>query len=353
MAGGAGTRLWPMSRKRRPKQLLPLIGGRSLLEIAAARLEGIIETDRRLICTGEPFRPLIREAMPQFADEHILGEPAGRDTVNAVAFTAAVLAKRDPDAIFAVLTADHLIEPQDEFAAKLRTGFELVEENPKRLITFAIKPTYPATGFGYVERGRPITGFTDAHRAERFVEKPDRATAEHYIASGNFDWNSGMFIFHAGTALDALARLKPETYEGVMRIQAAWGTADQQRVLDEVYLSLPKVSVDYALMEPASRDDDLHVCVVAMNVSWMDVGSWPQLGETLESDENGNRANTRTMHSDSHNVLAASDDPNHTIATIGCRDLIIVHTSDATLVCAADEAQRVKEMAEQVDASLR
>jgi mannose-1-phosphate guanylyltransferase len=353
MAGGAGTRLWPMSRKRRPKQLLPLIGGRSLLEIAADRLNGIIEPERRLICTGEAFRELIRKSLPQFTDEQILGEPVGRDTVNAVAFTAAVLAKRDGDAVFAVLTADHLIEPQEEFEAKLRTGFELVEANPKRLVTFSITPTHATSGFGYVERGEAITGFSDAYRAKRFIEKPERKVAEQFIATGNFGWNSGMFIFHARTILDALRRFKPETHEGVMSIQAAWEAPDQQRVLEQVYPTLPKISIDYALMQPASDDAELEVCTVQMDVTWMDVGSWPSYGETLAPDMAGNRTNARTMHLDSRNVLAVSDDPAHTIATIGCDHLIIVRTRDVTLVCPASEAQRVKDIAGMVDESLR
>ncbi len=156
MAGGAGTRLWPMSRRSRPKQLLPLIDGSSLLKLAGERLEGVVPPDRRLICTSETHRQLIRETLPEFADGQILGEPVGRDTVNAVAFTAAVLAKQDPEAIFAVLTADHIIEPQDEFRRKVDLGFQLVEDNPRRFATFSVMPTYPATAYGYVERGDPV-----------------------------------------------------------------------------------------------------------------------------------------------------------------------------------------------------
>lgn len=353
MAGGAGTRLWPMSRWSRPKQLIPFIGGRSLLQIAAERLQGIIPQERRLICTGEAFREPIREAMPSFTDEQILGEPIGRDTVNAVGFTAAVLAKRDPDAIFAVLTADHLVEPQDEFARKLDTAYQLVEDDPNRFVTFSITPTYPATGFGYVDRDDPLTGFADAYRAKRFVEKPDERTAQEYVDSGRFGWNSGMFVFRAQTFLDALQQFKPDSHQGLMQIQQAWDTPDQQRVLNEVYPTLPKVSVDYAIMEPASRAEEFDVCTVILNINWMDVGSWPSYGDTLEPDDRGNRTNATTLHLDSRNVLAVSDDPNHTIATIGCDNLIIVHTNDATLVCPASESQRVKDIAGMVDESLQ
>jgi mannose-1-phosphate guanylyltransferase len=353
MAGGAGTRLWPMSRKRRPKQLLPFIGGRSLLELAAERMKGIVEPKRRYICTGESFRPLIRRAMPEFSDDRILGEPVGRNTVNAVAFTAAVLAKRDPDAIFAVLTADHIIKPQSEFAAKMRTAFKLVEADPKRLITFAITPTYPATAFGYVERGKPIAGFKDAFLAGRFLEKPGLARAKRFIASRTFGWNSGMFVFHAQTVLDALSRFKPDCYDGILKILRAWDTPQQQRVLKRVYPTLPNISVDFALMEPAAKDRELQVCVVNMNLQWMDVGSWPSYGETLKPDKHGNRTNATAVHLDSHNVLAVSEDPKHTIATIGCKDLIIVHTADATLICPKKRAQSVRDIAAMVDESLR
>lgn len=354
MAGGAGTRLWPMSRKDRPKQLLPLIGGRSLLEIAASRLEGLVPSDRRLICTGEPFRGVIRASMPEFGDQQILGEPVGRDTVNAVGFTAAVLAKRDPDAVFAVLTADHLIEPADEFQRKLDEGYKLVEENPNRFVTFGITPTRPDTGYGYVERGAAIQGYDDAFEVKRFVEKPDEKTARSFLEAGTFAWNSGMFVFHAQTVVDALAQLLPESHAGLLRIQAAWGTADQQRVLNDVYPHLPKISIDYALMEPASHSgSNQKVCMVSMNVQWTDVGSWTSYGETLPRDDHGNRATGQAVHLDSREVLVVTDDPEHTIATIGCEGLIVVHTQGATLVCRADQAQHVKEIAAMVNEGLR
>ncbi|MCH8166213.1 MAG: mannose-1-phosphate guanylyltransferase [Planctomycetes bacterium] len=353
MAGGVGSRLWPMSRRKRPKQLLPLIDGRSLLELAAGRLEGVVDPPRRLICASEALRAPIREAIGELTDEQILGEPVGRDTVNAVGFTAAVLAKRDPDAIFAVLTADHIIEPQDEFRRKVELGFQVVENDRSRFATFSIMPTYPATAYGYVERGPPIPGFQGAYEAKRFVEKPDAKTAQAYLDAGTFGWNSGMFVFGAAEFLDALRRFKPRSYEGIARIAEAWGTPQQRTVLNEVYPTLPKISVDYAVMEPASQDEQISVCTVTMGVWWMDIGSWPSYGETLGEDQHGNRANTITTHLDSRDVLAVSDDPNHTITTIGCKDLIIVHTSEATLVCPASQAERVKELTDRVDKSLQ
>ena len=353
MAGGSGTRLWPMSRKKKPKQLLPFIGGKSLLEIAATRLDGVVPQERRLICTGEAYRSAIRESLPQFTDEQILGEPQGRDTVNAVGFTAAVLAKRDPKAVFAVLTADHLIEPQDEFAKCVDLGFGLAEADPSRFVTFSIKPTFPATGYGYVERGDAISGFSGAFKSKRFVEKPDLATAKSYLDAGTFNWNSGMFVFSAAMFVEAMKLWLPENYAGLMKIADAWDTPSRLFVLNETYPTLKKISVDYAVMEPASKDAKLSVCTVPMAVSWTDVGSWITYGDTLRADADENRANCRTMHVGSSNVLAVSDDPNHTITALDCRDLIIVHTKDATLVCPRTSAERIKDVAGKVDVSLQ
>jgi len=353
MAGGSGTRLWPMSRQAVPKQLLRLIEGRSLLSVAAERIRTLVPEANRYVCAGEKYRALIREDIPWIDDVHVLGEPMGRDTVNAVAFGAAVVGKDDPDAVFAVLTSDHLITPQDEFERAMDLGFRLVEEDPSRLVTFAITPTFAATGFGYVERGDAIAGFDGAFRAKRFVEKPDRVRAEEYLASGGFGWNSGMFVFSARTVLEALERFKPETAAGMREIRAAWGTPDARATVERIYPQLPKTSVDYALMEPAAKDPALQVCVVPMNVEWRDVGSWPSYGETLSADDDGNRTNAKAVHLGSAGVLALSDDPSHVIATVGLQDVIVVRTKDATLVVRADMAEKVKDIAALVPEALR
>jgi len=359
MAGGAGTRLWPMSRADRPKQLLKFIEQpgdptpRSLLEIAALRLEGLIPPAQRFICTAEAYRSAILASLPEFANDHILGEPMGRDTVNAVGLAAAVFEKLDPDAIFAVLTADHIIEPVATFQRLMDLGFRLVEQDPTRLVTFSIKPTHAATGFGYVERGAALplpahSASSDrnlAYRVQRFVEKPDLPRAQAYVESGQFGWNSGMFIFSAATVLDCLRRFKPESHAGLMRIQAAWGTPDQRRVLSEVYPTLPRISVDYAIMEPASNDRQVSVATVLMDLTWLDVGSWPAYGQTLSADADGNRAGGTTLAAvASTGNLAVSSVPGHTIALLGCKDLIVVHTPGATLVMPASQAEKLKDL---------
>ncbi len=377
MAGGAGTRLWPMSRRERPKQLLPLITQkgrtrpRSLLEIAAARMEGLVSRDRRYICTGEQYRAAIRQALPDFTDERILGEPVGRDTVNAVGFAAAVLEKLDKKAVFVVLTADHLIEPEDVFRDRVDLALRLVEQDRRRLVTFSIKPTYAATGYGYVERGTAIHGIDGgkglAFRVERFVEKPDLSRAQAYFESGHFAWNSGMFVFGAAEFMECLKRFKPESHEGLLRIQKAWGTRDQKRTIEEVYPTLPKISVDYAVMEPASarqsgpqgkKSDAFQVCTVLTDVEWLDVGSWPSYAETLEPDKAGNRAGGRvtSLIVDGKNNLVVGDaegDGGHTVALLGVEGLIVVHTKDATLVMSREKAESLKKLHDRVEERLR
>ena len=369
MAGGAGTRLWPLSRKNRPKQLLRFIelpGDRqthSLLELAAGRLEGLVPAERRYICTGEAYRSACREAIPGLSDERILGEPMGRDTLNAVGFAAAAFGKADEDAVFAVLTADHIISPEDVVRQRMDLGFKLVEKDPSRLVTFSITPTYPATGYGYVERGQAITdvdgcnqgGEQLAFRVARFVEKPDRHRAEAYVQSGMFGWNSGMFVFHAGTMLDCIRRYEPEAYEGLSKIREAWGTDNQHTTLLDVYPHLPKKSIDYAVMEPASVDPELSVCMVEMQVKWLDVGSWPSYAETLNPGDEGNRR-TGTGSSimvDSTDNLVVNEVGGHTIAMLGCSDLIVVHTEDATMIVPRAEADRLKELHERLPDELR
>ena len=353
MAGGAGTRLWPMSRKNEPKQLIKFIQDkdgrqRSLLEVAAARLEGLVPPAHRYICTAETYRSVIRRDLPTFADQQILGEPTGRDTVNAVGFAAAVLHKLDKNAIFAVLTADHIIEPDAAFRERIDIGFKLVEADPRRLITFSIKPTYPATGFGYVERGAPVRGVPGADNiafhVARFVEKPDLARAQAYFQSGAFNWNSGMFVWSAATFLEALKKFKPESYQGVTEIAAAWGTPKQKETIDRVYPTLPKISVDYAVMEPASKDKDFQICTVTMDVKWLDVGSWPSYGETLTPDGTGNRTSGQgeSLVVQGKNNLIVNAQSGHTIALLGTDDLVVVHTKDATLIMPRGKAEELK-----------
>jgi mannose-1-phosphate guanylyltransferase len=318
------------------------VGGQSLLAIAFDRLNGIVPDDNRWVCTGESHREAVLATLDDLDTEHVLGEPCARDTVNAVGFTAAVLLANDPDAIFAVLTADHLITPVEQFAACLDHGFALVEEDASRMVTFGITPTHAATGYGYVELGDAVNDH--AATVKRFVEKPDAETAASYIAAGRFKWNSGMFIFSARGFLDALARYQPEAAAGLQRIGVAWNSDNGLDVLQMEYPTLPKISVDYAVMEPAGADPAVNVCCVPMDVEWLDVGSWEAAAETVEPDDDGNRSNGVALHLNSTNTFVHSDDPDHLIATIGCEDLIIVKAGDVTLVCPRSASQQVKSL---------
>ena len=365
MAGGSGTRLWPMSRDGQPKQLIKFIhrDGKavSLLEIAAQRASKLVPTDKQYICTGERYRSQILEGLPSFDDAHILGEPQPRDTVNAVAFAAAVFAKEDPDAVFSVLTADQLISPDDVFNDAMDLGYRLVEEDPSRLVTFGIKPDHPATGYGYIEHGEAIKD-TDgqAFTVARFIEKPPLENAEAYVQSGRYDWNAGMFVFHAKTLLKLYERFMPENAKLIEQLADAWGTDQQQAVLDDIYPKLEKTSVDYGIMEPAADEDDVSIVGVKMEITWLDVGSWPAYGETLAGDGDGNKAagvKIAAYESNNNIVISetGSDETNsdHTIALIGCDDLIVIRTDRATLIVPKDRAQDIKKLHEGLTEQLK
>ena len=347
VAGGSGTRLWPMSRASLPKQLIPFINGSSLLQLAFDRLDGLVPAENRYICAGQGHADLICNTLC-LPREQFLGEPIGRDTLNAVGYSAAVIAERDPDAIIAVFTADHIIEPVDRFLAIVEQGFQLVEKQANTLVTFGITPTQAATGYGYLQLGCPIEG--SARVVEAFKEKPDLPHAEQYLAAGadRYLWNSGMFVWRATTLLDCIRRYEPANFEGIVKIAKAWGTPEQHAILCDTFPKLKKISVDFAVMEPASLDAEVRVAAIPMPLSWLDVGSWPMFAETCPADANNNALAAKTLLLDSKNVLAASNDPEHLIATIGCEDLLIIHTPDATLVCHKDRAESIKDLHRQV-----
>ena len=350
IAGGSGTRLWPLSRADRPKQVLPLAGKRSLLRVAYDRLDGLVDADRIYVCTAAAHAEQVLAQIPELDPSRLIGEPTGRDTANAVGLASAVVGRDDPDAVLAIVTADHLITPEKEFRASVETAFAVVEQRPRSLCTFGIEPTHPHTGLGYVERG-PAIDDTGAFMVERFREKPDRATAEEYLATGRFWWNSGMFVWRASTLLDVLDSLLPESASRLRRAAAAWDGPSRDVVLGEVYPELQKISVDYAVMEPASQGRvDADVVVVPMPVQWLDVGSWAALAGTLEVDASGNRsgADCLTCLVDSRDNVIVTDDPDHLIATVGLSGHIIVRTADVTMVCPLADGERVKELVAQV-----
>ena len=353
MAGGSGTRLWPMSRAARPKQLLPFIGGRSLLQLAWERLDGLVPPANRYVCAGQRHAAAIRAALPKLRAENFLGEPVGRDTLNAVGLGAAVIARRDPEAVIAVFTADHLITPLPKFRRIVARGCRLVEEHPETLVTFGIAPTAASTAYGYLQLGAPL-GPT-ARRVARFREKPGAAAARRFFRAGpqRFLWNSGMFVWRAATLLDCVRRYEPRVHAGLQRIAAAWGTRRRDAVLAADFPRLKKISVDFAVMEPASRDRRVRVAAVPMPLRWIDVGSWPMFAETCPRDRHGNaHGGGRALLLDTRGTLTASSDPRHVIATIGADDLIVIHTPEATLVCRKDRAEQLRQLYRRVGARL-
>ncbi len=348
MAGGPGSRLWPMSRKTHPKQLLPFgPGGKSLLRVSMERLLGPFTCEQIYVIAGADQLAAIAKELPELPVENLIGEPMARDTANAIGLACAILAEKDPDASIGVFTADHIIEPIDRFQDAVEAALTAIESNADYLGTFGVKPTWPHPGLGYIHRGDPIGGGDiPAFQVRRFKEKPDPATAEGYVSSGEYYWNSGMFVWKAATITAALEKLLPENYLQLATLARSVGSPDWDSLAFEVYENLEKISIDFAVMEKAEK-----VLVVELACNWADVGNWCELKTVTGEDDKGNAtlADEVALIESNNNIIASSE-KGHLIATIGVDDLIVIHTADATLVCAKDKAQKIKELVASLNA---
>jgi mannose-1-phosphate guanylyltransferase len=339
MAGGAGTRFWPASRKTTPKQLLNLTGQRSMIQATADRLKGLCPAENLLIVTNQILVDPIAAQLPDVPRESIIGEPAKRDTAPCVGLAAAWIAARDPDATMVVMPADHVIGPDDVFQDALSHAAELVEQDPTRIVTFGIKPSYPAEVFGYIERSEtPLAGARySTFEVNRFREKPDLATAKQFVDAGSFYWNSGIFVWKAKTILEALEKYEPEMFAHIQKIADAIGTPEFAETLRSEFTAIKGTSIDYAVMERYEN-----VWVVEAPYHWDDLGNWSALPRLKGTNESGNTIDGDHLGIDTENSIVRTEN-GHLIVTIGMKDCIIVHTPDATLVADKHNENAIKE----------
>jgi mannose-1-phosphate guanylyltransferase len=341
MAGGSGTRLWPLSRKAHPKQFLPLLpGGETLLGATVRRCAPLAPIERTLVVTAASQVDDVRRAVPSLPPENIVAEPSARNTAPCIGLAALTVKARDPDGVMAVLPSDQAVTNEAAFVDAARRALALAATG--EVVTLGIRPTHPETGFGYIHAGDPAAGHAPARRVRRFVEKPDRATAEHYLLSGEYLWNAGMFFFPTRRILDELSRHLPDLgaiLDGI--------AADPARCA-ELYPTAPRVSIDYGVMEKLPGA----LFVVPADIGWSDVGSWAALPEVRPAGSDGNTVIGEAIAVDARgNVLIG--DSGIVVAAVGVDDLVVVATADAVLVVPRSRAQEVKRVVEQLEAGRR
>ncbi len=336
MAGGGGTRLWPVSRPDRPKQLMSLTGGRSLLAETVRRALLLAPRDRILVVTRRDQVEASLTSVPDLGRERFLAEPVGRNTAACIGLAAVFLRHRDPEAVLAVLPADHYILDAQGFAQVARDALARAAQGP--IVTLGIRPDRPETGYGYIEMGDLVDEATGSHRAVRFVEKPDLATAQRYLDAGRFLWNSGMFFMRADRILAEMERSMPKLREALARLEAALGKGREifDRALEEIYPGLESISIDYGVMEKVSDME-----VIPADFGWNDVGSWAALPKILEGDGGGNVTVGRVVALDDTGCVIYNDEA-RPVAVVGMRDVIVVSSKAGVLVIPKDRAQEVR-----------
>jgi len=341
MAGGSGTRLWPLSRRGAPKQLLRLFGERTLLQMAYERAATVIDPERILVCAGEAYGQVIAEQLPDLPADNLLLEPVGRDSLAAICWSVRTIAERDQQGVVAVLSADHVITPVSAFTAAVAAALGVCRTDETALVTLGVVPDRPHTGYGYLCLGTPVDSAQRIFNVDRFAEKPSQEVAERYLAEGGWWWNSGMFFFRAETFWDQVIRLQPSVASGIEALVA--GAAP----IGDIYPELKKISVDYAIMEPVSTGPGpAHIVAVGLQASWDDIGSFPAIAKHMASVD-GNATEGRVVSLDSGNNLIinrASD--GRLIAVCGAENLIVIEDDDVTLVCPFDQAEKVKQLVE-------
>ncbi|MCI0332851.1 MAG: NTP transferase domain-containing protein [Planctomycetes bacterium] len=346
MAGGTGTRFWPASTNLTPKQLLRLVGNATMLRQTVDRLGDLVPNERRMIVTNERFVAAVREQLPELPPQAIVGEPCKRDTAPCIGLAALLVSRTDPMATMAVMPADHVIRPADKFQAAIQQAAQMVDESPGRIVTFGIKPTYPAEIFGYIRRGEPLASSHSApptYAVRRFKEKPDAATAKKYVDSGEYYWNSGIFVWRADTILDALRKRQPEMLNHLQTIVAAWDTKERDAVLEREFAAIKPISIDYAVMEHATD-----VAVIEAPFDWDDLGGWLSLARLAGSDENGNTFVGKHLAVGTSGSIVRTDDK-HLVVTLGLKDMIVVHTPNATLVANKHDEEQIRTVVKQLE----
>jgi mannose-1-phosphate guanylyltransferase len=340
MAGGGGTRLWPLSRLDHPKQMLSLGEERSLFQVAVDRLAGIFSPERILVMTVEYQVPGLREQVPEIPVENFLLETLPRGTASVVGYAAAVLNQKNPQSVMAVLTADHIIGNLKLFKQILTAAYQVAKED--YLVTLGITPTYPATGYGYIKKGKSLGTFQDieAHQVEKFTEKPDSSDAEKMLSSGEYTWNSGMFIWKTGAILEEITRQMPDLDSVLDLIMKTWDTPMREETIRRVWPDIKPQTIDFGIMENARN-----VAVIpSSNLGWNDVGSWEALFDLLPADEDGNIVvGSDHLSLNTNGTIVFGAGKPRTVVTIGVEDLIIVDTGDVLLVCDRSQAQDVRQ----------
>jgi len=347
MAGGAGKRLWPLSRQQRPKHLIQIYQGKTLLRCCFDRLTPLFDINNIFIQTNADYTELVLKNLPELPSDNVISEPAVRDTAGAIGLAASVLYDYEPDSTMAVVTADHIIEPPETFQQALRDGLNFINNNPHNILIFGIEPSYPNTQLGYIKfsRGRSYPACENQiHPVEEFKEKPDHKVAQKYLDSGNFLWNSGMFVWKSKTILQNLEKFLPASTLPLQKIAQSWKGPQRREILEQWYVKLPRISIDYAVMERAKN-----IYVIRLYCRWLDLGCFTALAEITESDRNNNiRIAQSSELLDCKNSIIVTEDDRHLIAALGLNNIIIAHSPDATLVCTTEQAPRIKELLEKI-----